>query len=178
VDAEAVDAVEAVAPASDRPDIPVLDAAAVAEQFRGENAVLCIGGRTMLDEAGAIMLAQLCRAHGVGSRVEGPGALSTANIFRLETSGVALVCLSYIGVTSPAHLRYAVRRLRRKLPQASIMVGCWAEGVANIDELRETAKADLFATSLREAAQIVVSMAQGQVGPASSVEKPVLLARA
>jgi hypothetical protein len=177
-DAEAADAIEAVAPASDRPDIPVLDGAVLAEPFRGENAVLCIGGRTMLDEAGAIMLAQLCRAHGVGSRVEGPEALSTANIFRLETSGVALVCLSYIGITSPAHLRYAVRRLRRKLPQASIMVGCWAEGVANIDELRETAKADLFATSLREAAQIVVSMARGQVGSGSSVAEPVLLARA
>ena len=178
VDAEAVDAVEAVAPASDQPDIPVLDAAALSEQFHGENAVLCIGGRTKLDEAAAIMFSQLCRAHGVGSRVEGPEALSTANIFRLEPSGVALVCLSYIGITSPAHLRYAVRRLRRKLPHASIMVGCWAEGVVNIDELRETAKADLFATSLREAAQIVVSMAQGQVGSASSVEKPVLLARA
>ena len=178
VDAEAVDAVEAVALASDQPDIPVLDAAAVAERFRGGNAVLCIGGRTRLDEAAAIMLAQLCRAHGVGSRVEGPEALSTANIFRLDTSGVALVCLSYIGVTSPAHLRYAVRRLRRKLPQASIMVGCWAEGVVNIDELRETAKADLFATSLREAAQIVVSMAQGHDGSASSLAEPVLLARA
>jgi hypothetical protein len=178
VDAEAVDAVEAVAPASDRPDIPVLDAAVLAEQFRGENAVLCIGGRTKLDEAAAIMLAQLCRAHGVSSRVEGPEALSTANIFRLDTSGVALVCLSYIGITSPAHLRYAVRRLRRKMPQASIMVGCWAEGVVNIDELRETAKADLFATSLREAAQTIVSLAQGQVGSASSAAEPVLLARA
>ncbi|MGO4512975.1 AI-2E family transporter [Bradyrhizobium sp. 2TAF36] len=177
-DAEAADAVEAVAPANDQPDIAVLDEAALAEQFRGENAVLCIGGRTMLDEAAAIMLSQLCRAHGVGSRVEGPEALSTANIFRLDTSGVALVCLSYIGITTPAHLRYAVRRLRRKLPGASIMVGCWAEGVANIDELRETAKADLFATSLREAAQIVVSMAQSQVGAAPSLEKPVLMARA
>ncbi len=67
VDAEAVDAVEAVAPASDQPDIPVLDAAALSEQFRGENAVLCIGGRTKLDEAAAIMFSQLCRAHGVGA---------------------------------------------------------------------------------------------------------------
>jgi hypothetical protein len=89
-----------------------------------------------------------------------------------------LVCLGYVGITSPAHLRYAVRRLRRKLPHASIMVGCWAEGVANIDELRETAKADLFATSLREAAQIVVSMAQGQDGSEPSVAEPALLARA
>ena len=178
VDAEAVDAVEAVAPASDQPDIAVLDATALAEQFRGENAVLCIGGRTKLDEAAAIMFSQLCRAHGVGSRVEGPEALSTANIFRLDTSGVALVCLSYIGITSPAHLRYAVRRLRRKLPHASIMVGCWAEGVVNIDELRETAKADLFATSLREAAQIVLSRAQGQVDAMPSLEGLGVLARA
>jgi len=51
-------------------------------------------------------------------------------------------------------------------------------GVANIDELRETAKADLFATSLREAAQIVVAMAQGQDGSAPSVAEPALLARA
>src|SRR5204863_470757 len=127
-DPEAADAVEAAATAGEQPDIPVLGPDALTESFRAENAVLCIGGRTMLDEAGANMLAPLCRAHGVGSRVEGPEALSTANIFRLETSGVALVCLSYIGITSPAHLRYAVRRLRRKLPAASIMVGCWAEG--------------------------------------------------
>jgi hypothetical protein len=169
-----VDAIETVAPSSDQPDIPVLDPEAVADRFRGEHAVLCIGGRTMLDEAAAIMLAQLCRAHGVGSRVEGPEALSTANIFRLETAGVALVCLNYIGITSPAHLRYAVRRLRRKLPGAAIMIGCWAEGVTNIDELRETAKADLFATSLREATQIIVSTAQGDdriVSPEASVRQ-------
>ncbi|AWM01955.1 AI-2E family transporter [Bradyrhizobium amphicarpaeae] len=173
-DAEVVDAIEAVAPSSDQPDVPVLDPEAVTERYRGEHAVLCIGGRTMLDEAAAIMLAQLCRAHGVGSRVEGPEALSTANIFRLETSGVALVCLSYIGITSPAHLRYAVRRLRRKLPGAAIMIGCWAEGVTNIDELRETAKADLFATSLREATQIIVAMAQGDdriISPEASVRQ-------
>ena len=86
--------------------------------------------------------------------------------------------MSYIGITSPAHLRYAVRRLRRKLPGASIMVGCWAEGVANIDELRETAKADLFATSLREAAEIVVGMAQGDARDISATAEPALLARA
>ena len=37
----------------------------------------------------------------VGSRVEGPEASSTANIVRLDTSGVALVCLSYIGDHKP-----------------------------------------------------------------------------
>ncbi|MFX9649780.1 hypothetical protein ABTO89_19270, partial [Acinetobacter baumannii] len=73
---------------------------------------------------------------------------------------------------------YAVRRLRRKLPAASIMVGCWAEGVANIDELRETAKADLFATSLHEAARIIIERAQGEAGPVASSDEQALLARA
>ena len=125
-DAEAVAAVEQMPAHPSYPDIPVLQKADLAAEWSGETAVLCIAGRTVLDEAAAIMFAQLCKAHGLSARVEGPHALSTANIFRLQTTGVALVCLCYVAATNPAHMRYAVRRLRRKLPQARIMVACWA----------------------------------------------------
>jgi hypothetical protein len=56
---------------------------------RARITVLCVAARTPLDEAAALMFAQRCDVHGLSSRVEGPGALSTANIFRLETVGVA-----------------------------------------------------------------------------------------
>ena len=52
--------------------------------------------------------------------------MSTANIFRLDTAGVAIVCLIYMDVSSPAHMRYScLGDGRRELPKATIVLGCW-----------------------------------------------------
>jgi predicted PurR-regulated permease PerM len=178
-DAEAAAAVDEV-PANDSyPDIPVLAKSDLAPEWTGTQPVLCIAGRTQLDEAAAIMFAHLCNAHGLATRVEGPEALSTANIFRLETTGIALVCLSYLGVTNPAHMRYAVRRLRRKLPLARIMVGCWVEDAAAAEQLQEIAKADIVAPSLRKATRICVALAGATPEmTASSIPEEKLRAKA
>ena len=56
--------------------------------WQGEHPVLCVAGRSLIDEAAAIMLGQLSTAHGLAARVEGPEALSTTNVFRLETTGL------------------------------------------------------------------------------------------
>jgi len=118
--------------------------------------VLYLAGRTPLDEAAAVLFAQLSNAHGLVARVEPTDALSTAKIGELSTTGVALVCLSYLDASSPAHMRYSVRRLRRKMPDVTIMLGCWAENIDKeaLEELREAAKADLAAGSLREAMMV------------------------
>jgi hypothetical protein len=118
--------------------------------------VLCLAGRTPLDEAAAVLFAQLSNAHGLAARVEPADTLSTANIVRLETAGVAIICLSYLDASIPAHMRYSVRRLRRRFPTATIMLGCWAENIDKeaLEELRETAKADTAAASLSEAMMI------------------------
>jgi hypothetical protein len=63
----------------------------------------------------AIMLAQLLEKHGLRARVVSADAIAISNISRLETSGIVMVCLSYLDIGSPAHMRYAIRRLRRKL---------------------------------------------------------------
>ena len=63
------------------------------------------------------MLAQLLEKHGLGARVEGADAVATSNISRLETSGVVMACVSYLDASSPAHMRYTIRRMRRKLPK-------------------------------------------------------------
>jgi len=144
-DAETAAAVEAAAAEPVYADLPILQRDELPIEWKGDSPVLCIAGRTELDEAAAIIFAQLCNVHGLRARVAGPEALSTNNIFRLETEGVALVCLSYLNTANPAQIRYAVRRLRRKLPRALIMVGLWsgtdtAEGaVTTIDN----SKADM-----------------------------------
>jgi hypothetical protein len=83
-------------------------------------------------------------------------------IFRLEAEGVALVCLSYLNAANPAHMRYAVRRLRRKLPRARIMVALWSGlNTGQRDEtIIENAKADMLALTLREATRLSIEAAR------------------
>jgi predicted PurR-regulated permease PerM len=156
-DAEAAAAVEAAVEPI-HADLPILQRDQLPIEWQGDNPVLCIAGRTALDEAAGIMFAQLCNVHGLRTRVEGPEALSTGNIFRLESDGVVLVCLSYLNASNPAQIRYAVRRLRRKLPRARIMVGLWSgvDGLEKAEAVRESSKADLFASTLREAIRVCI----------------------
>jgi hypothetical protein len=151
-------AVEAAAAEPVYADLPILRKEELPIEWQGDSPVLCVAGRTALDEAAAIMFAQLCNVHGLRTRVEGPGSLSTNNIFRLEAEGVALVCLSYLNAANPAQIRYAVRRLRRKLPRARIMVGLWTGlDTAERDEnMMESSKADMLALTLREATRLSI----------------------
>jgi predicted PurR-regulated permease PerM len=157
-DAEASSAVESVPENAAHENLPVLAKENLGPDWQGEHPVLCVAGRSLVDEAAAIMLAQLSTAHGLAARAEGPEALSTANVFRLEASGVAIVCLIYLDASGPAHMRYSVRRLRRKLPNATIILGCWVNGIdpATLEILREGAKADLVAATPGEAVKLCI----------------------
>jgi hypothetical protein len=94
--------------------------------------------------------------------VESAASLSIQAVARIDDAGVAMACLSYLDAGSPAHMRYAVRRLRRKMPQAQILLGCWVEGMdaAAAAALREAVRADLVATSLREAMAVCLEVAK------------------
>jgi hypothetical protein len=94
--------------------------------WRGEGAVLCLGGRGPIDDAAATMMAQLMRKHGLGARVVMHEALSRASIGQLDVGTVAAVCVSYGEATgSPAHLRFLLRRLRQKAPGAVMILALW-----------------------------------------------------
>ncbi|TFW51582.1 AI-2E family transporter [Bradyrhizobium sp. MOS001] len=157
-DAEASSAVESVAENATNETLPILSKESLPPGWQGEHPVLCVAGRSRIDEAAAIMLAQLSTTHGLAARVEGAEALSTTNVFRLDTTGVAIVCLVYLDANGPAHMRYSVRRLRRKLPKATIILGCWVKEIdpAALELLREGAKADLVAASLGEAVKLCI----------------------
>jgi len=157
-DAEATSAVESVALDAPSEHLPVLDKQELPLEWQGEHPVLCLAGRDLLDEAAAIMLGQLSTAHGLAARVEGPEALSTSNVFRLETAGVAVVCLVYMDARAPAHMRYAVRRLRRKLPKATIILCCWIKDIdsAALEQIGDSVKADLVAHNLGEAVRLCI----------------------
>lgn len=170
-DADKSETIEAVSPALSEAELPPASPAA---------AVMCIAGRGSLDEAAAAMLAQLVEKHGVGARVIPSEAASPANLPRLDAADTRIVCLSYLEPGDFSNARYLVRRLRRKLPHAQIVVGFWRlteEEAAQRDALRETG-ADLIVTSLRQATERAISSA-GETAPRSetSAQRPGVQAR-
>jgi predicted PurR-regulated permease PerM len=145
--------------------IPMLEGE-LAPGWEVEDAVLCVGGRTPLDEAAARMLAGALQRQGLQARSLPSDAISAAHIVSLEASKTKLVCLSYFGASAhAAHVRYLVRRLRRILPEgATVLVGFWADdgGGAALKSLEATADADAYATTLKEAARFCVDAARGR----------------
>jgi hypothetical protein len=153
--------------------LPVIEGS-LAPGWGAEDAVLCIGGRTPLDEAVGSMLAGVLQRQGLKARALSSEAISPAHIVTLQTSATKLVCLSYLGTgANQAHVRYLVRRLRRILPEgATILVGYWVDdgGGAALKALEATAEADAYATSLKEAARICIEAARSH--DASTTEAP------
>ena len=84
-------------------------------------SILCLPGQSQLDEAAAMMIAHLLQRRGIGARFEPAGALSMSGLANWNTEGVELVCLCYVANVSAAQVRYAVRRIRRKIADARIV---------------------------------------------------------
>ncbi len=163
----------ALAPAPERrelPNNPTPDGAAPAgtdlpSAWRGEAPVLCLSGRGPLDEAASAMLAQLLGKHGMNARLTPYEAASRERVDMLDVDGVAMVCISYLDITgTPAHLRYLMQRLRRKLPKGTpILVGLWPTGDAALtDQIVQTeVGADYFTSSLRDTVDACLKVARG-----------------
>ncbi|MCF2524497.1 AI-2E family transporter [Bradyrhizobium sp. G127] len=140
------------------PELPFLIREGLPPEWQAEQPVLCVAERSDLDEAAALILAQILSKHGLGARVAKKEDVSSAGIFRLDGEGVALVCVSALDDASPAYTRHVVRKLRRKIPQAKILVCHW---MAENDAVTKNAgKADAIATSLSAAAQYCLNLAQ------------------
>ncbi|MGY3506865.1 AI-2E family transporter [Bradyrhizobium sp. USDA 4471] len=150
MDPEASTAVESVPEFAANERMPSVRKGDLPAEWQGDHPVLCVAGRSLVDEAAAIMLGQLSTEHGLAARVEGASSLTPSNVFRLDTTGVMIVCLVYLDISSPAHMRYSVRRLRRKLPRATIILSCLAREIDEtaLEALREGAKADLASASI------------------------------
>lgn len=161
-DAEASSAIESVSENAPNENLPVLSKQSLPPDWQGDHPVLCIAGRSLIDEAAATMLAQLSTAHGLAARVEGAEALSMTNVVRLDPVGIAVACLIYLGSSGDAHMRYSVRRLRRRLPRATIMLVCCTSETdeTSLNLVRESSKADLVAGSIGEAVRLCVEAAQ------------------
>ena len=152
----------------------VLSAPEVAPAGQEMN-VLCVAGRSALDEAAAAMLAQLLKNRGFGARIISPEGVSTENLPQLPITGVQIICLSYLEPGSLSHPRYLIRRLRRKLPKVTIIDGFWALTPQEVEE-RNTLSitgADLIATTLQEAIGQIVGIAEDMSAADAATDAPL-----
>jgi hypothetical protein len=124
--------------------------AVLPERWRNGQPVLCIPGSGVLDEAAAILVAQLVERRGIGARSEQPDALSLSRIVSLDTKNVALICLCYIGNATPAQIGYAVRRVRRKSADAFILISLFGNATS-IDGLDQDGNTDVVVQSSLQA---------------------------
>jgi predicted PurR-regulated permease PerM len=123
--------------------------------------VHCIASRTDLDEAAAAVLATLLAKHGVGAKAASWRAVSGAGLAQADFEDVQILCLSSLSSQVSSHLKFLIRRLRRRYPTATVVVGFWSLRDASAlpaDRLAEIG-ADFAVYSLREALMAICQRA-------------------
>lgn len=141
-------------------DLPVLTAAELKETFRDGGGVVCIGARSQLDEAAALMLGQILEKHGLTAEALPPTALLAPGMERLAERAPALICLCYIGPHNAAHMKYALRRLRRRLPMAILVLGELSQISSPLADSKAPLLADEVETSLRGVCRLCLQFAE------------------
>jgi predicted PurR-regulated permease PerM len=133
---------------------PCFEPAELPPSWQGK-PVLCVASRTDLDAAAAGMLAQLFGKHGIGARVIPWEATSPGNLSLLDATGVEMLFISCLDPRLSTHVRYLVRRLRRKFREATIVVGFWTQDSETIkQEIVAGTGVELLVSSLREALEL------------------------
>jgi predicted PurR-regulated permease PerM len=155
---------------TDEPHLPVLTPDDVVGAWRSEAPLVSIGTHSRLDGVAASMVATLATAHGVGARVQAPGAFAASKLTSLDLSTAALICLSYFDYKTTARVRYAARRARSRAPQAKLMLGLWTAPDAILEQIKLEVGADFVVNTLHEAATIILDQATAG-GPVASRAK-------
>jgi len=158
-DTEAAAAIEETDETHGMADLPILAPEQLRGGFDGEGRVLCIAAQSDLDEAGALMLAQILTKHGLKARVLPPDTLSSIKLTTLAQSDPALICLCYVSGVSTAHMRYVIKRLRRRMPGVAIVL-------ASLSGTDSTAEASGFAPQADETASTLRAVTEACIGRA------------
>lgn len=136
----------------------------VPERFRAPGSVLCVGARGPLDDVTAAMLAQVFQSHDVGAAMASHASLTKTAIEKLDVGSASLICVSALDGGSAAFLRFVLRRLRRRAPQAQILVGAWwrRDGRRDSDEEIDAAVKDAKVATFVDALRFCLSQTTAQ----------------
>jgi predicted PurR-regulated permease PerM len=155
-------------PRQPAPDVRLPPEDVRAPAWRSPTAIMCVGGRRALDEGVAAVLVQLLQKHGLGAYAVAREELSRTKIASFDGKGAMIVCITYLDIEGiPFQLRYIVRRVRSRLPNAVIVAGFWGADDPVIDDehQRKSGGADHYVRSLREAVITCLEIAKDAPNP-------------
>jgi predicted PurR-regulated permease PerM len=138
-----------------------------------DRPVLCVAGRSALDEAGAALLAHMVEKRGIGSRVVSASEVSPPQLARLDVAGVQVVCVSYLDPGNYKNARYLMKRLKKRMPQVHPIAGFWgyAESDSHYLDSLEAMEMDDVVSSLSQAVERILVLARrAKEGPAPDAE--------
>lgn len=123
--------------------------------------MLCIAGRSELDDLAATIAVQLFRKHGLHADLAGYERFSRGRFSQVDLSGVTIICVvSFDAAESPPYLRNLLRRLHQRAPSAELIVGLvFPESPLQGQVLVRTSSA---AVSFRELVEACVAAARRQ----------------
>jgi hypothetical protein len=133
--------------------------------------VACVAGRGPFDDVVSAMLAQLLAQRGVSSRAVPHASVSRETIAQLDVSAVTVIAVCALELSgAPAHLRYLIRRLQHRAPQAEVIAGLRLEGGENPDESKdqEALGGVRSVASLRDALDATLAALHASSPPPSS----------
>src|SRR3954453_928156 len=124
--------------------------------------VLCVAGRSALDEAAAALLAHMVEKRGIGARVVSASEVSPTQLARLDVEGVQVVCVSYLDPGNYKNARYLMKRLKKRMPQVHPIAGFWgyAESDSHYLDSLEAMEMDDVVSSLSQAVERVLVLAR------------------
>jgi AI-2E family transporter len=160
--AQPVPAPDALATDESVQPLPTVTMETLSPSWQVTYPILCIASRSALDQAAAVMLAQILDKHGMAARVQPFIDVSSAKSFKVDALDAQIVCLSHFGAaSSPVHVRYLIRRLRRVMPTAQFLTWFWMlnPDSCKLEEWRLAVGADFVASSLVSAARICLTAA-------------------
>jgi predicted PurR-regulated permease PerM len=163
-------------PSSAKPQPSEVSGQAQRERTRAASApcgpddrpVLCVSGPGPFDHTAALILAQLLESTSIHVRLETDVRISPLNVVQLATAGVRVVCLSYLHLgDSPAHVRYSIRRVRRRMPSATIVACLFGFDERSVPKLEVTG-ANEHATALADVVTLCSKAVKSEQAAVSS----------
>ncbi len=136
-------------------DSPVVggDSIRVDEVNSSRFSILCLPARSQADEIAAMMLAQVLQANGCRAQAISVTALAGEMVDLVDQCTAAdVICISATPPAAVMHARYLSKRLRGRLPEASLVVGLW-DTQGDLHKSKERIGCDAIVVATLTAAQ-------------------------
>jgi fructoselysine-6-P-deglycase FrlB-like protein len=132
--------------------------------------VLCVGGRSGIDDAAAAMLGQVLEVQGAEVKVLSFNAVDQRVIGTLQLGATDTVVIAVLNSNQIAHARHIVRRLKRM--KRDLRVGLLMPGSTDATFPAEDLNADFVGRTVADA----VTAALSDIRTATRISRPRLLA--